>query len=195
VWTALVSISRAPALVRALQTADDPHFYRIPTASDDGEIDHGSYQLRGWIEGHSGVSGLDDTDPWAARISYPCPKPAGYVRELLGLCPDEDFRRWWRVDGESDTPAASCQVWTSEEADSMWGSEGDHGSRLIVRRSTLTTLLSRLNMALIAEVSIRRRIRHYRHERGGGDDYSVPPYFKIVLLTPDGELKTLRDCR
>src|SRR4051794_12609452 len=44
-------------------------------------------------------------------------------------------------------------------------------------------------MALIAKVSIERRIRRYGHERDGAD-FSIPPYYKIFADTAPAQ-----DCR
>ncbi len=190
VSTALVSPNQAGALLRAFQTASDPHDYRIPSANDDGaEFDRGPYRLQGWIEKGSDSSGVDDTDPWAGGISYPPQAPAELVRDLLNLSPDEDLRTW-HVSGNAKVPAMTCQIWASGPPDSDWKSEGESGSRLLASRTMLDALLSKTGMALIAKVSIERRIRRYRHE-SGGDDFSILPYFKIFVLTADGTIHTL----
>ena len=188
VRSALVSPDRATALLRALQTADDPHDYQIPEAEGDTEVDHGAYQLRGWICTHSGSDGLDDSDPWAGRISYPPPSPAKFVRELLNLSDDEDVRVWRGTSGAEQ--AMTSEVWSSEPAEYDEDSEGEHGSRLRAKRETLNALLSKTGMVLIFKVLINRRIRPYRYERGS-EDFRIPPYFQIIVLTSDGHLHRL----
>ena len=73
----LVGRSRSAALVRALQTASDPHDYRIPDADaeDQFQLDHGEYRLKGWILERSDPRRLDEYDPWAGEISYPAVVP------------------------------------------------------------------------------------------------------------------------
>ena len=77
--SALVSSSNSLALLRALQTASNPHDYRIPSADDDLQIDHNGFQLKGWVDVGRQLYGLDDKDPWAAKIDYPATRPAGFV--------------------------------------------------------------------------------------------------------------------
>lgn len=187
--TALVSASRAGALLRAFQTASDPHDYRIPSANDDAEIDQGVYRLQGWIESRSESSGVDDTDPWAGGISYPPQEPAKFVRDFLILSADEDLRTW-HSNGNTTAPVMTCQVWNSGPRDDYSDSEGENGSRLLASRATLDLLLAKTGMALIAKVSIERRIRRYGHDRDSGD-FGIPPYFKIFVLTADGIIHTL----
>jgi hypothetical protein len=189
VSTALVSPNRAHALLRAFQTASDPHDYRVPPSDDDAEIDDGAYRLRGWIESRSDSSGIDDTDSWAAGISHPPQMPAQFVRDLLNLSADEDLRTWYS-NGDASVPAMTCQVWNSGPGDRDSDSEGEHGSRLVASRATLNLVLAKTGMALIAKVSIERSIRRYGHERGAGD-FGIPPYFKIFVLTADGIIRTL----
>jgi len=43
--SALVSSDRSESLLRALQTAKNPHDFRIPAADDDLQIGSGSFQL------------------------------------------------------------------------------------------------------------------------------------------------------
>jgi len=189
VSTALVSSNRAQALLRAYQTASDPHDYRVPSSNDDAEIDEGAYRLRGWIESRSDSSGVDDTDPWAAGISHPPQVPAQFVRDLLNLSADEDLRTW-HSNCDASVPAMTCQVWNSGPGDRDSDSEGENGSRLVASRATVELVLAKTGMALIAKVSIERRIRRYGHERDAGD-FGIPPYFKIFVLTADGIIHTL----
>jgi hypothetical protein len=86
----------------------------------------------------------------------------------LNLSADEDLRTWYS-NGNVSVPAMTCQVWTSGPGDGDSDSEGENGSRLVASRATLDLVLAKTGMALIAKVSIERRIRRYGHERDGGD--------------------------
>ena len=88
VYSALVSSDRSMALLRALQSVDNPHDYRIPDADDDLQIDCEGFQLKGWIVDRSRDSGLDEQDPWAGAIRYPPPAPAAYITDLMKLNSD-----------------------------------------------------------------------------------------------------------
>jgi hypothetical protein len=189
VSTALVAPGLAGSLLRALQTASDPQHYRIPSAGDDAEIDHGPYTLRGWIAESQQSTGLDDEDPWAAGTLYPPARPTEAMCELLGIRAGDDTRFWVSTGG---SPAVSSRVWACESSDPDPDSEGERGERLLATRDTLQALLTRTGMALVAEVTIRRRIRRYSYE-SGSEDYTIPPYFKVYILTADGIIRTLVD--
>ena len=76
VYSALVSSDRSMALLRALQSVDNPHDYRIPDAEDDLQINFDGFQLKGWIVDRSHDGRLDEQDPWAGAIRYPPLEPA-----------------------------------------------------------------------------------------------------------------------
>ncbi|MBD0328312.1 MAG: hypothetical protein ICV68_17975, partial [Pyrinomonadaceae bacterium] len=56
--SALVSPSTAGALVRALQTIDDPLDYCLPSVTDHLEIDAPPYRLKGWLDDEYSDSGI-----------------------------------------------------------------------------------------------------------------------------------------
>ncbi|RME06626.1 MAG: hypothetical protein D6816_07535, partial [Bacteroidetes bacterium] len=85
VASALVSPDRSMALLRALQSVDNPYDYRIPDASDDLQIDFEGFQLKGWIVDRYCDRGLDEYDPWAGAITYPSPVPAAYITDIMNL--------------------------------------------------------------------------------------------------------------
>jgi len=189
VSTALVASDRSESLLRALQTASDPQHYRIPSAGDESEIDHGPYQLRGWILEPQESTGLDEEDPWAAGIKYPPARPTDAICELLGIRADDDARLWVST-GVDGIPAITRRTWACEATDHDPDSEGNRGERLLAKRATLTALLARTGMALVAEVNVRRRIRRYSYETGS-EDYTIPPYSKVYIVTSDGVIRTL----
>nr|VFJ72035.1 MAG: hypothetical protein BECKFM1743A_GA0114220_106171 [Candidatus Kentron sp. FM]VFJ73123.1 MAG: hypothetical protein BECKFM1743C_GA0114222_107031 [Candidatus Kentron sp. FM]VFK20361.1 MAG: hypothetical protein BECKFM1743B_GA0114221_106891 [Candidatus Kentron sp. FM] len=106
--SAMATPDRSMALLRALQTADNPHEYKIPNDRDELEIDEPGFQLCGWIAiPNWGSTGLDEFDPFAGKIPWPGPKPGRRVRRLLKLVGDEDDRVW-RLNGE---PVMALRIW------------------------------------------------------------------------------------
>jgi hypothetical protein len=190
VGSALVSSGRSAALLRAMQSASNPHDYRIPDADDDLQINFDGFRLKGWIADPSSHSGLDKRDPWAGEIRYPLPAPADYVTELMLLEPDVE-RRAWRIVGEGGEVAWS-QVWGQfheKDDDEM---HGESGTRFQASFAFVVALLNKLGMDLIVKVEIERQLHHYRWERSTDDDLGfIPPSARLFLLRSDGSLDTL----
>ena len=185
--SALVTSDRSFALLRALQTAIDPHAYRVPDADDDLEIDESDFQLKGWVEDRDFETGRDEFDPWAGGIGYPPLKPAKFVRDLFQLEADKECRVW-----QLETESGHKEILWSQ----VWG--GDYsryyqvGRRLQASHTFITELLGKVNMDLIIEVQIERRISRNRYERNKDDSLEyLPPYYRISILRADGQTYSL----
>src|SRR5260370_30521109 len=81
--SALLSPDKSLALLRALVTAKDVHYYALPSAGSDMKIDEFGFTLKGWI--------VDDrrTEDWTARIVGPV------VSVFLRQCPPLTSLRCW----------------------------------------------------------------------------------------------------
>lgn len=192
VTSALVATDRSLALLRALQTATNPHDHRIPAVGDDLEIDDDGFRLSGWVEEGNGDSGgLDKLDPWVGDIAYPPVKPASSIRALVHLEADDEHRTWRRCSEGRWQEVIWSQLWGCSRDAGQDDNEGESGRRLQVRRSFLKALLNAVEMDLILEVTIQRRIRPYRFESRDDDAYTRP-YFQIFLFRRDGRCCTLR---
>lgn len=190
VGSALVSPDRSTALLRALQSASNPHDYPIPDANDDSQIDCDGFQLKGWLLVRSRDNGLDEHDPWAGAIWYPPLAPAAYVTELMILDSDAECRRW-HAEGD-DEDVAWSQVWGHFREDQGDETDGESGSRFQASLAFVVALLRRLGMDMIVKVEIERRHRYSRWERSRGDDLGyIPPSARFFLLRSDGSLSTL----
>jgi hypothetical protein len=190
VYSALVSSDRSMALLRALQSVDNPHDYRIPDADDELQFNFEGFQLKGWIIDRSRDSGLDEQDPWAGAIRYPPPEPAAYINDLMKLNSDIEHRRWF-IEGDG-VDVAWCQVWG--ELREKEEEEGNHenGVRFQVSFAFILSLLRELRMDLIVEVEIERRRRYSRWERSNDDDIGfIPPSARLFLIRSDGSISTL----
>ncbi len=194
--SALVTSNRSAALLRAWQTANNSLDVLIPHIPDPDdirgmEIDESGFRLKGWIKNHNSEKALDKFDPWAGDIRYPPLKPAKFVCDLLQLKEDREHRVWQLQTEGMLKEVLWSQVWSSD-SHQQDQSEGEHGQRLQASRAFVTEFLSKVNMDLIVEVKIERRIRRYRYEESSDDDLGyVQPYFRIFVLKADGRTYSL----
>ncbi len=191
VTSAVVSSDRSIALLRALQSAGDPHDYRIPASNDDLQIEIGGFQLKGWVVDESMTDGIDKQDPWAGDISFPPPLPATYIIDIMNLSSDLEFRRWF-VDGDSDTVLWS-QVWGSfSERDDHNEMKHESGSRFQASLTFIVTLLQKLNSDLIIKIVINRNRRYYKGQRNEQNEIrDTPSSARLFLIRTDGSICTL----
>jgi hypothetical protein len=173
--SALVNREASGALVRALQTGGGYWSFRVPSADLDDEDYRFSappFELQGWVSRPVTEGGIDRLDPHATELAPELPRPAAEIAELLGIKSEDGGVRWQTDDG--DVVMAS-ETW----AEISLGRErhGPSGSRLRITTGALDQLLERLDLALIAEVRVRREDRHARstdvsdnNDEGGDDD-------------------------
>lgn len=186
--SAFVTCDRSDALLRALQTATNPHDFLIPDAVDDLQIDHGKFQLKGWVLDRDRGSGLDEFDPWSGDIRYPPIKPAKFVMEALPIATDLDGRVWTKVDNGQNV--IWCEIWGRHP--SKQDENGvEEGRRLIVDTEYLTELLNRVDRDLIIKVEVKRNVLRSRYEQNKETKPRyVPPCTRIYLFKSDGRICT-----
>jgi hypothetical protein len=175
-----------------LQTATNPHDYRIPDAGDELQIDHNGFQLKGWIapDDHFG-SGIDEQDPWSGAIRYPPTRPAQFVVNLMNLKSDSERRVWYPANGQSTIPVLWSQVWGhyNEKED---GDEEESGRRIQASPQFITDFLRKVDMDLIVEVEMERRYSHSRYESRKEDSIGfIPGSARLFLIKSDGKLFTI----
>jgi hypothetical protein len=183
VSSALVSPERAQSLLRALQSTRNPHDFRIPPAGDDLEIDHSEFQLKGWVSSHTRDRELDGFDPWSGSISYPPPRPAKYIAEMLGLSTDTHRRQWQIGDGG---PAAMSVSWGQHKEKREEG-EVVHGSRLQASTEFVVQLLKKTGMHLIVEVEINRKHGQRRYDSSSREEGFEYPLQSARLFVINAE--------
>jgi phosphopantetheinyl transferase (holo-ACP synthase) len=188
--SALVSAQTSGSLLRALQTVQNPMDYRIPTASDEMEIDAGPFKLIGWISESSREFGIDEFDPWAGEIQFPPLRPASWLCNRFGLSCDPE-RRVWRTSTERDSVDFRSLNWGRREEDREYHTP-EVGERLELSKPTLLAWLSELELDLIVEVQLRREFRRgsYRKRETSIGEYA-PPYTLILLIKSDGTVETI----
>ena len=192
--SSLVTSDRSFALLRALQTATNSRDYRIPDAGDELEIDEAGFRLKGWVENCNIETGRDECDPWAGAIRYPPLKPAKFVSDFFQLETDKECRVWWIETAGVREEVLWAQVWGNDysEHDQYYVTEGERGRRLQTSRAFVTELLGKVNMDLIVEVQIERRIVRHDYERNEADHLGyVPPYHRIFVLRANGRAYSL----
>ncbi|MET8808634.1 ATP-binding protein [Streptomyces sp. NPDC004546] len=182
VWSALVTPDHAEDLQRALAAAPNPMDWRLPDEHEDEfEVDHGSFQLRGWLfDPFDPGETLDRHDAYAHELRRILPLPGDCFRSTVRATRDHTGLVLLANDG---TLLARAEQW----ADPDPGTEREpsivsSGHRVHVDRAALLQLLSATGSNLITEVQIGR------HRTGIGTGGYRIPRSRIYLLNASGEL-------
>lgn len=187
--SALVSPSRSQALLRALQSADDPHDFIIPNADDDRQIDFGPFRLKGWIIDRSRDSGVDSKDPWAGKIAYPAPALSPEIAAAMNLSTDREHRTWRQ--GQHNEAVVTAATWGTFRDKDAEGSE-EQGDRVQATLPFIRELLGSLDMEMIVSVEIERRHGYRRYESQSDDEKKpIPQSTRIFLIKADGRIRTV----
>lgn len=184
--SALVSPGTSLALLRALQTCENPRDYRIPWTKDDMRILNGPFKMVGWIRWDDPEKGLDDLDPLSGDIPYRSFEPRPAVLRIMKLRKSSDDRTWRQE--ITDSVALQSQIWGTWERNDR-STRPTRGRRLIAKVDFVLEVLKSLNSDLIIEVQIERTA-DTREEIG-----YVPPYSRLFVLRSNGTLHVLEGCR
>ncbi|MBH1966914.1 MAG: hypothetical protein I8H81_01875 [Pseudomonadales bacterium] len=188
VHSALVSPTTSASLLRAIQTVEHPHDFRIPSAVDELEFETPPYVLKGWIQDQHQEHGIDNSDPWAGNVRFPVPEPAAFVVDLMSMSTDADRREWV-------LPSSPMSVMRSH----TWGyfqdndrSEQATGVRLDATISFVIEFLKATGKDLVVEVEIQRNARHQNYRIRGEDELQyITPSNRIFIFKGDGTFRTL----
>ena len=115
--SSLVSPDTGLSLIRALQTSDDSHDYRLPPVDHEFEIDDGPYLLRGWISEHSGDPRLDEKDTFNHGVRMIESMPSEEVVKILGLRRSSGYPVSW-CDSSGENTVFSYEAWGDVRDDS-----------------------------------------------------------------------------
>lgn len=194
VHTALVSPGTAAALVRALQTVDDAHRFRLPDAGDDFEIRAPKHQLLGWLERRETERGdLDDYDPIRRGAAGRVPNIPDKIVALLGIQFVLDpFPRW--ANTQTGATVLRYRTWSDEEVRTSRyrrSEPSSRGWRLQITAEALTEVLVARRLDLVMEVGVHRRARGYNYPTGyTSDDPKATEddarFSRLYLLRADG---------
>jgi hypothetical protein len=189
--TALVSPKTASALVRALQTVDDPWYFNIPAADEDTEIKRSPYKLVGWLSYDYSESRIDDNDPFRNEILPVRCRPSNNVISALNLRGSTEIPGKWLNNTQNevifDHESWSDLRWDDREDPYFRGKEVYlDGWRLSVDKKTLETFLNKRNLDLIIEVKIRRKDKGYDYSQYDKKEPKEVEFERIFLLRKDG---------
>lgn len=191
--TALVSAETAGALVRALQSTDEPSDYRIPPAEDELEIDDPPYKLVGWLTYDERDPGIDEGDPLHYEVGSLRCRPSNGTLTALGLTFSIGDRPIWRT--KSGKVAFVYEAW----GDNLGGEDdrrrsyshaiSSSGRRLLIDREALKAFLDKSGLDLIVEVEITRRNKDYDYSGYDEEEAKESHFDRILLLRGDGTIE------
>lgn len=188
--TALVSPTTALPLVRALQTATNPHDFRIPDEGDDLEINVSPYQLIGWIARSEGDTRFDERDPCRYEVGPVRIMPGKELTKMFGLTRQISDGYSWTCKRTGE-PVLMYEAWCDEpplEDDYDPRRIRSDGWRLWARGDLVQSYLSRRRMDLVCKVQIDRRLRS-EFGRSYEPDAKSKTHKKILLLRGGGALE------
>lgn len=160
VRSALVQPETAGALMRALQTTEEPYRYWIPydRDRDGGQVDEPPYRLLGWIGLSESESGLDESDPERNQVSGNQTEPGREAKRSLTKHIGSDGTIEWL--GARKTVEYTYRQWSDsgdDEDERRSSVTRSNGSRLYVSVENLRTHLSRVGLDLLAKVELDRK--------------------------------------
>ncbi|MCH1918025.1 ATP-binding protein [Shewanella sp. A3A] len=193
--SSLVSPETGLSLIRALQTSDDSHDYRLPTANHEFEINDDPFFLRGWLNEHSGDSGLDEKDMFNHDVRLIEATPSANVVEILRLCQSGSYPVSW-VDSSNGMRAFHYEAWgdarnESPQREYIFGEDViSNGHRLKVSLPHLKEYLDKVGFDLILEVEITRRVTKDGITKYNEESEKEARYARLYLFRRTGEIFT-----
>jgi hypothetical protein len=181
--SAFVAKETSDALMRALQSCEDHHDYKIPDyEEEDMESDHGNYVLKGWLEYPSGSKGLDDFDQRSAEVSYPIISVGTSIMSDLKLV--SEINTWKEIGKTKEV--LKCENWSTDRGERDEYTD-QCGMRLKASLNFLMQACKKYERDLIIKLSIDRDIIIRR--MGGSNNYGKP-FVKILIISADGTIRT-----
>lgn len=193
--SSLVSPDTGLSLIRALQTSDDSHDYRLPPAGHEFEIDDGPFLLRGWLREHSGDARLDEKDMFNNSVRLIESTPSESVVEMLGLCRSDSYPVSW-FDPSNGERAFHYEAWGDVRDDSrhreyIYGEDAiSNGYRLKISLLHLKQYLDKVGFDLILEAEITRRVTKDGITEYNEKSEKEARYARLYLLRRTGEIFT-----
>ncbi|HYD52114.1 MAG TPA: hypothetical protein VEA99_05785 [Gemmatimonadaceae bacterium] len=191
VRAAYVTPSRALALLRALQTVESPHDFRLPDVGDDFEIRHGGHVLVGFLEHYEHEGGIDRNDPLRRDSSGIAAGLPEAVVAALGLRFVLHPVPGWE-DAATGELVLRYECWSNRDPFPRHRNEehGTTGWRLHIERSLLARLMERRKLDVLISVGIERRLKQYGSNELNSEDEASAYHSRIYLLRRGGELLT-----
>lgn len=176
VSSALVTPATSMALLRTLQTADNPYAFNLNNIAADKDEAPGTFKLKNLFTSSEREQELDGLDVFAGEVSWPPPNPAADIRQLFDLLPDQDFRQWYR----GTAPVIRSEMWGAR-VNERRGDPSNSGHRISITVPFLKDVLFAFGCDMIIEVRIERE---YEGQPGRYDHEHIAnrPYNRIYLL-------------
>lgn len=179
ITSALINSKSSDALLRALQTVENPNDAYLAPYHDSNISKDSTFIMSGWVSSNSSTElRLDQFDP-LAKIAYPPVSPAPNIQRLCKLTADSERRIWKDPKGEI---AFNSQVWGD------FKEYTEYGERLQINYDFLLGLLGRINKDLLVKVEIKREKKYRNTSR---ENVYYYPYFKLYLFKKDGTVHGL----
>jgi len=183
VRSAFVASETSDPLMRALQSCEDHHDFKIPEYKEkDMEFSSGNFVLKGWLQYPPNATGLDKFDIGSADVSYPIISVGRSVMKDLNLASDFDT---WKEKGMNKV-VIKCENWSTNRADRDEYTD-QCGMRIKADLAFLTKACKKYQRDLILEMTIDRDIVVSR--MGGSNNYGKP-FVKILIISGDGTIRT-----
>lgn len=109
----------------------------------------------------------------------------------MSLVSDSERRIWQVTRSQQVRGVIWSQIWGKyQDNDDETGSET--GDRLQASMDFIVEFLGRMDMDMIVEVDIARRLRHFRYESREADDLGyMPPNTRLFLIKSDGRISSI----
>ncbi len=187
VRSALVSPDKSLALLRALSTTKDIHYYLIPSSDDNLQIEKIGFILKGWIEDCGTKSNLESKDYWSGGVYFPPPAPAAEIVKLMDLESDLDKRTWLNM---AKVPVMISRIWGQCETSDQ-EERPEHGECLQASLEFVRDTLNKIKFDMIVDVQIEIRKRHSSYQIQQNSEKEIPRKSKLYLFRADGRITTI----
>jgi hypothetical protein len=193
--SSLVSPDTGLSLIRALQTSDDSHDYRLPPAGHEFEIDEDPFLLRGWLREHSGDARLEQKDMFNHGVRLIEATPSENVVQILELRRSNNYPVSW-VNSSNGDRVFNYEAWgdvidDSQQREYIYGEDViSEGHRLKISQHYLKQYLDKVGFDLILEVEITRRVTKDGITEYNKESEKEARYARLYLFRRTGEIFT-----
>ena len=193
VETALVSLDKANALMRALQQEKNPYNYRIPPEGSDLEINIAGFHLQGIVKEWQLSQPIENQNPLNRGLGEDqvFDLPSALLTQHFHLVPDFTMQQYFSNNGNQKKHIIFTEKWTDNPQEQNYISTPfSEGAITWIEIDSLLDFISIRNQALIIEVQIDRN----KEKNSGisGENYtSTPPQHRIFFLRGNGSLETV----
>jgi hypothetical protein len=196
IQSALVQPETANALLRALQTIEEPARYGIPyDRQNEGlQIDNSPYRLLGWLASRDSGYGIDKGDPLRNGVNGIGYAPGSEARKSLKHELRADGTMVWQKNGE--VVSYVYEQWSDgvEDENARSSLVYSRGERLWASVETLKEYLRQTGFDLILDVRLDRRKGRRSYEQVHQEKAAVERFGRLLLLRKEGSIETAEGC-